>query len=253
MNKVGRIQKVIVLSGMVMVGVVASVFGQTEDSLANRLPRRFVHGLGVEARPEYVFPTHPFLRGENPERKLIRGAFSTHFKYALHYQPGSIYDRIYGNVYQGIGLGCYSFGESRQIGNPVAFYLFQGARIARICPWLSFNYEWNFGLSGGWKPYDEQYNSYNKMVGSKINAYLNANFYLRWALSPRLSLTSGVTLTHFSNGNTNFPNAGVNTLGGKLGVEYNFYRKEDLTSLHAAASYLSSTYKCNFLGADNKQ
>ena len=73
-----------------MVGVVASVFGQTEDSLANRLPRRFVHGLGVEARPEYVFPTHPFLRGENPERKLIRGAFSTHFKYALHYQPGSI-------------------------------------------------------------------------------------------------------------------------------------------------------------------
>ena len=105
MNKVGRIQKVIVLSGMVMVGVVASVFGQTEDSLANRLPRRFVHGLGVEARPEYVFPTHPFLRGENPERKLIRGAFSTHFKYALHYQPGSIYDRIYGNVYQGIGLG----------------------------------------------------------------------------------------------------------------------------------------------------
>ena len=88
MNKVGWIQKVIVLSGMVMVGVVASVFGQTEDSLANRLPRRFVHGLGVEARPEYVFPTHPFLRGENPERKLIRGAFSTHFKYALHYQPG---------------------------------------------------------------------------------------------------------------------------------------------------------------------
>ena len=87
MNKVGRIQKVIVLSGMVMVGVVASVFGQTEDSLANRLPRRFVHGLGVEARPEYVFPTHPFLRGENPERKLIRGAFSTHFKYALHYLP----------------------------------------------------------------------------------------------------------------------------------------------------------------------
>lgn len=63
MNKVGRIQKVIVLSGMVMVGVVASVFGQTEDSLANRLPRRFVHGLGVEARPEYVFPTHPFLMG----------------------------------------------------------------------------------------------------------------------------------------------------------------------------------------------
>ena len=42
MNKVGRIQKVIVLSGMVMVGVVASVFGQTEDSLANKIGRAHV-------------------------------------------------------------------------------------------------------------------------------------------------------------------------------------------------------------------
>ena len=41
MNKVGRIQKVIVLSGMVMVGVVASVFGQTEDSLAKQDPNMF--------------------------------------------------------------------------------------------------------------------------------------------------------------------------------------------------------------------
>lgn len=90
---------------MVMVGVVASVFGQTEDSLANRLPRRFVHGLGVEARPEYVFPTHPFLRGENPERKLIRGAFSTHFKYAASYQPEVITIGFMGMFYQGtVGL-----------------------------------------------------------------------------------------------------------------------------------------------------
>lgn len=52
----------------------------------------------------------------------------------------------------------YNFGGSRQLGNPVAFYLFQGARISSLAPWLSLHYEWNFGLSAGWKTYDPYYN-----------------------------------------------------------------------------------------------
>lgn len=223
-----RFRRIIAFLGMMIVGYIPSAVGQEYDSLNFRPMRHFVHGLGVEVRPEYIFPTHPFLRGENPEMKLIRGAFSTHVKYTLRYRPGSMAEHIYGGVYQGIGFGRYSFGEPEQIGDPVVFYLFQGARIARFCPWLSFNYEWNFGLSTGWKPYDAEYNEFNKMVGSKTNAYINTNFYLHWKLTPRLSLTSGVTLAHFSNGNTSFPNAGVNTIGAKVGLEYNFYRKEDL-------------------------
>lgn len=72
-------------------------------------------------------------------------------------------------------LGFYNFGESRQLGNPVAFYLFQGL-VSLVWSWLSLHYEWNFGLSAGWKPYDSYYNSYNTMIGSKVNAYINANF-----------------------------------------------------------------------------
>ena len=97
-------------------------------------PRKFVHGLRVEGRPEYIFPTSSFLKGENAEGRIIRGAFSTHVKYLFRYCPGSIDERIYGDVYQGVGLGFYNFGESRQLGNPVAFYLFQGARISSLAP-----------------------------------------------------------------------------------------------------------------------
>ena len=32
-----------------------------------------------------------------------------------------------------------------------------------------------------------------------------------------------------------------------------YYRKRDLKKLASLLYYLSSTYKCNFLGADNKQ
>ena len=241
-----RTWKTIVFLGVIFVGSVLRVAGQGNDSLVNVSPRKFVHGLRVEGRPEYIFPTSSFLKGANAEGRIIRGAFSTHLKYLFRYRPGSVDERIYGDVYQGIGLGFYNFGESRQLGNPVAFYLFQGARISSLAPWLSLHYEWNFGLSAGWKPYDSYYNSYNTMIGSKVNAYINANFYLRWRLSPRVSLLSGLTVSHFSNGNTKIPNAGLNTIGGNIGLECNFYRKDDLKSLERKNALLAQPFRRHF-------
>ena len=241
-----RTWKVIVFLGIIFVGGVLRVAGQGNDSLVDVSPRKFVHGLRVEGRPEYIFPTSSFLKGENAEGRIIRGAFSTHVKYLFRYCPGSIDERIYGDVYQGVGLGFYNFGESRQLGNPVAFYLFQGARISSLAPWLSLYYEWNFGLSAGWKPYDSYYNSYNTMIGSKVNAYINANFYLRWRLSPRVSLLSGLTLSHFSNGNTKIPNAGLNTIGGNIGLECNFYRKDDLKALERRVALAVQPFRRHF-------
>ena len=241
-----RTWKVIVFLGIIFVGGVLRVAGQGNDSLVDVSPRKFVHGLRVEGRPEYIFPTSSFLKGENAEGRIIRGAFSTHVKYLFRYCPGSIDERIYGDVYQGVGLGFYNFGESRQLGNPVAFYLFQGARISSLAPWLSLYYEWNFGLSAGWKPYDSYYNSYNTMIGSKVNAYINANFYLRWRLSPRVSLLSGLTVSHFSNGNTKIPNAGLNTIGGNIGLECNFYRKDDLKSLERKVALITQPFRRHF-------
>ena len=246
MDGIKRILRVIVFLGIIFVGGVLRVAGQGNDSLVDVSPRKFVHGLRVEGRPEYIFPTSSFLKGENAEGRIIRGAFSTHVKYLFRYCPGSIDERIYGDVYQGVGLGFYNFGESRQLGNPVAFYLFQGARISSLAPWLSLYYEWNFGLSAGWKPYDSYYNSYNTMIGSKVNAYINANFYLRWRLSPRVSLLSGLTVSHFSNGNTKIPNAGLNTIGGNIGLECNFYRKDDLKSLERKNALLAQPFRRHF-------
>lgn len=187
---------------------------------------RFIHQVGVEVRPGYVFPTNYFLDGMNDNGKPIRYFSAAHLKYSFQFRPGTWADKTYGGAYQGIGLAGYTFGNARELGNPVALYLFQGARIARFTSRLSLNYEWNFGLSFGWKPYDRDHNRYNIMMGSKMNAYINTNFFLNWRLSPQYSLSSGVTLTHFSNGNTKFPNAGINMVGLKLGLVYQFNPNE---------------------------
>ena len=208
--------------GMHSAGAPANATLFPEDTTARR--PRFVHSVGAEFRPEYIPPTNLFLAGANAAGEPIERSLAAHLRYSLRFRPGSRPDRIYGGVYQGVGVSYYNFGNREELGNPVAVYLFQGARIARISPRVSFNYEWNFGLSFGWKPYDEIYNRPNIMMGSKVNAYLNVDFYLNWLLTPRLELTTGASLTHFSNGNTKFPNAGLNSIGMKLGLVYSFGR-----------------------------
>lgn len=58
----------------------------------------------------------------------------------------------------------------------------------------------------------------NRVVGSKINAYINLEFLLNWQLAPGTELRAGIDLTHYSNGNTGYPNSGVNTIGASIGV-----------------------------------
>lgn len=174
-----------------------------------------------------MFPTNPFLQGENERWQPIQTSFAAHLKYSFQFRPNTCADRIYGGAYQGFGLSATTFGDKKQLGDPISFYVFQGARIARFNPCLSLNYEWNFGLSAGWKPYDNDYNSYNGAVGSRMNAYINAGIYLNWAFSRYFDLIIGGDFTHFSNGNTKFPNAGVNTTGAKIGLVYNFNRTEE--------------------------
>ena len=65
MDGIKRILRVVVFLGIIFVGSVLRVAGQGNDSLVNVSPRKFVHGLRVEGRPEYIFPTSSFLkRGE---------------------------------------------------------------------------------------------------------------------------------------------------------------------------------------------
>ena len=221
----------IVMGGSILLFIGMRVAAQESEGWEREsFARRFVHRLDSEVRPEYIFQTNPFLGGLNEKWTPIRTSFSAHLKYSLQYRPHSQVGQIYGDVYQGMGLAYYTFGDRQQLGDPIVLYLFQGARIARLASFLSLNYEWNLGLSGGWNPYDPESNPYNRMMGAKLNAYINTNIYLNWILSKRWNLTSGLALTHFSDGNTRLPNAGLNTVGMKMGLVYHFNREEQKLS-----------------------
>lgn len=223
-----NIAKILVYNAIFFIPFILSTgvsFAQSRaDSVAR--PDRFLHRVGVEVRPGYVFPTNRFLRGYNARSKPIRSFFSTHLKYSFQFHPDTPEENIYGAPHQGVGIAFFSFGEPKQLGNPIALYLFQGARLAQFTSRLSLRYEWNFGLSGGWKPYDRKTNPNNCVIGSRVNAYMNANFYLCQTFSRYFDLTGGISLAHFSNGNTHFPNAGLNTAAIKLGIMYHIDRNK---------------------------
>lgn len=179
---------------------------------------KVIHRIGVDMRPGYVVPVKSFYSGNNALGKPIDKALVGHLKYSFRFASDSYFGRMFPHTYQGIGVGVHSLFDNEEMGTPVSVYAFQGARIARLSRNLSFDYEWNFGASFGWKKYNVDTNPYNDIVGSKINAYINLGFMLNWQMASDWSLTCGVDLTHFSNGNSNYPNVGVNTVGARVGV-----------------------------------
>lgn len=174
--------------------------------------------IGIDIRPGYVVPIKPFFSGNNALGKPINHSVAVHLKYAFRFSPQSRLGKEFPTAYQGIGIGYHSFPDRAELGSPVSVYVFQGARIAKLTSRLSLDYEWNFGASFGWKKYDAEQNPFNDVVGSKMNAYINLGLMLNWRLARNWNVTGGIDLTHFSNGNTNYPNAGVNTVGARVGV-----------------------------------
>lgn len=195
------------------------LMAQTDSQLEkDSAGHKLIHKIGVDIRPGYVTPTSSFFEGNNAHQKKIKQSLSVHLKYAFQFNKDSYLGRMYPYAYQGIGVSYSSFFCTSELQNPVTVYAFQGSRIAQLSPRLSFDYEWNFGASFGWTKYDEENNPRNVVIGSKINAYINLGFLLNWQIRPDWNLTAGVDFTHYSNGNTHYPNAGVNPIGARIGV-----------------------------------
>ena len=196
-------------------GLSASV----NDTLSDN---RITHQIGMEARPSYVIPTHGFYRGWNSLNTPVRSGGSAHLKYSFSFPEGHRYGEGYPTSYQGIGLSVNTFLAHDLLGTPGSIYLFQGAPIISFGDKLSIDYEWNFGLSYGWKAYDGTSDEDDMLIGSSANAYINVGILLSYYINRHWKLSAGPEYTHFSNGDTKFPNGGANTINFRVGIARNF-------------------------------
>ena len=196
----------------------------TDSILQSTAKAKNIHRIELQITPSAILHTNPYLKGNNPEMRHMNHDWTYHLKYAFMPPERSYEANAYSGVYQGIGVAWHHLNP--QLGNPVSVYLYQGAHLARLAHRLWLNYEWNLGLAMGWNPYDAVNNPDNKCIGSKVTAYIDADIYLNWRLSDHFDLNTGLSLSHFSNGNTALPNYGLNTLGLKVGLAYYVNRTE---------------------------
>ena len=192
----------------------------------------FQHGLSLDVRSGFVTQHHDLFRGVNATGTPIKASASAHIQYAFRFPSASRLGRIMPSAYQGVGVAPYTFFNLEVMGTPVAFYVFQGAEVARFSESLSLDYEWNFGASAGWHR--------NLVVGTKVNAYINLGLMLKW--QPGLcssafcrsldgwTFAAGLDMTHFSNGDTTLPNVGTNIIGARISASRAFGATAGMTA-----------------------
>lgn len=234
-----KLYSVILILSVLTLSLPFTTLAQGNDSLPDK--KGITSSVAVDIRPSYSFSSYKddILRYclDSDKAKFTHAALSFHLKYGFSFSPWSRQGRIFPAARQGVGIGVNIFGNPKGLGNPVSIYLFQGAPVYHFNRRTALYYEWNFGFSAGWKPCDGQTASSNLIVGSKVNAYINIGAGISRKLTRNLSFVAGIDLTHFSNGNTNFPNPGVNMAGLKIGLIHTFGRNDSLSSTGGCDSF----------------
>lgn len=170
------------------------------------------HRVSAGLRTGYPFsPQDELLQGVNSLGRPLRVGASADIQYAFYF-PGS--------SYQGVGVSVFSLFDHKDVGTPVSVYILQGARIAQLSRTLSLDYEWNFGASFGWHRTKDY--PFNTIMGTKVNAYINGSIMFSWQPSPEWKISLGPDFSHYSNGHTQLPNAGLNIIGMRLNAASTF-------------------------------
>ncbi|MDE6648746.1 MAG: acyloxyacyl hydrolase [Muribaculaceae bacterium] len=205
-------------------------FATASDTIPSgfSLPLRWRAGTDITAG--WVAGTCAFLRGENPSDARINSTMSVDARVDFSFNTKTYQGILYKGLYQGIGINANTFFHGKTLGTPVSVYVYQGAPFATIGKHLRAGYEWQFGTAIGWKPYTEQYIDNQAPVSTHVTAHMAVSAKIHYDLTERLEISAGVNLKHYSNGNTSWPNRGVNTVGAEIGIAYSLNSKDDVTT-----------------------
>ena len=199
-----------------------------------------------------VLQSNDFVRGENKKETPIRNFSASDLRIGWQTRGSKTWHHIHNMPYYGIGIHNIVFSNAEEIGYPAALYFFFGAPFYRNTK-SSFDYEFSFGLSHNWEPYDNLDNPFNVAIGSYRNAYIDAKVkYVRY-LGKRMSLDAGVRFTHFSNGAMRFPNAGINLFAPFVGLRYNLIVRDVMPLNQLETQTIKNEEEMNFILASGKR
>ncbi|NLZ95249.1 MAG: acyloxyacyl hydrolase [Bacteroidales bacterium] len=199
-----------------------------------------------------VLQSNDFVRGENRKEIPIKSFSATDLRLGWQSRGDKAWHHTHNLPYYGIGIHNIVFSKVEELGYPAALYFFFGAPFSRNTK-SSFDYEFSFGLSHNWEPYDDVNNPFNLAIGSYRNAYIDAKVkYVRY-LGKRMSLDAGFRFTHFSNGAMRFPNAGINLFAPFVGLRYNLIVRDPIPLENLKQQEVENKEELNIIVASGKR
>jgi len=183
----------------------------------NKIEHRSSISWGVETKLHisYTMSHHKYMRILNERHSPIMQL--NIFKIA----DGSNYwHSLYDYPNYGLSLLASPLSSPKYLGNAYA-----------IVPYINFpmyrrkNFSANFFIGGGigyiTKIFDATDNYKNIAIGSRINIALLGQADFRYSISNEFEMSSGIGITHFSNGRVKTPNLGINIPSIFLGFAWN--------------------------------
>lgn len=195
-----------------------SLTSASGDTIPSAFSRPLQWRIGAEVSPVLVPGTSSYLEGDNPADKPIDAGLSGSIRADFSFSPATREGILYRGAYQGIGISLGSYADDGVLGTPVSTFVYQGAPIVRFSNRLWLGYEWQFGAAFGWKHSNEEVAENNAVVSTAVTAHMGLGVKLHYRLSDKWQMSVGIGAHHYSNGNTSWPNAGVNTIGASIGI-----------------------------------
>ena len=202
-----------------MLAIVSGVYSQKRPNYGLYIEHVFSQGE--------VLKTNDFVKGINKKGIPINDFTASDIRIGWQTRGTEQWHHVLKFPYYGVGFYNSLFSYKEEIGHPTALYFFFGGPFS-FKKKSSFDYEFGFGLSSNWKPYDEIENPFNLAIGSYMNAFVDFKAGYSWYFGKKFSLKTGARLTHFSNGALRHPNHGINLASLFLGVRYDFVAREDI-------------------------
>lgn len=186
------------------------------DSTTNQIPRK---SIIIEAEVE----NGGILASGELKEKTFKDAYYNGVNLKVGWKinrSDDQYFKLYNNPIYGIGVYSSTF-RNDIVGSPYALYGFIQTPFGNVNnPKWNFDYRIGLGLSGNFKPYNEETNPLNLAIATKNNVYIDFGIRTLYNISPKLRAGAGVSFHHFSNGALQLPNKGVNLFPATLSLTY---------------------------------
>ncbi len=168
-----------------------------------------------------VLQTSEFLQGENATGVPIDYFQSLRLEFGWQTNGVEDWHQVFNNPSYGIGIYGANFFDDVQIGTPSAIYGFFDWPFKRYEK-SNFSAELGFGVAYDWEEFDPESNPYNLVIGAGKSVYIDVGVKYTYEISKHLDISGQLSFSHFSNGSTKQPNAGINLVAPRINLAYNF-------------------------------